>query len=396
MMREVAGSSQERRPAVFVAAVPAMRSRPREGLRETGPVLVVESEGENARIVGAVLALAKPCADDHSGNGGLVEHESCRHVGKRYAVLAGDRGKRGEDSLEHAPSANGVDEALVLHAAPIAEVGRLGPRQPALREQAAGQRAVGKQTNAAREAEIAHCTGSAPIEHGKGDLVRDDWDPLPYQHSEVVGIEVGDADVSDEALLAQPRELARSVEVGEVLEAPPMKLQEVDGRDVEPFQAKLDPGAYDLGRHRPRGRAPLGEGDGALAARLSLPRQEPPGDDLSAPVVVGHVERVEPVLRIGGKMGGAHLRVERPSAPLHVGDLPEPGHDATDGQAGRKLGPVGAQGRLAHPQPPILALSALTSSVDISPTVVTLPSVIFQSRNGPVMSPYLSKVTGPM
>ena len=40
---------------------------------------------------------------------------------------------------------------------------------------------------------------------------------------------------------------------------------------------------------------------------------------------------------------------------------------------------------------PIFALMALTSSVVISPTVVTLPSVIFHRRNGPVMSPYLSK-----
>jgi hypothetical protein len=36
----------------------------------------------------------------------------------------------------------------------------------------------------------------------------------------------------------------------------------------------------------------------------------------------------------------------------------------------------------------IFAFSALTSSVVISPTVITLPSVIFQSPNGPVMSPY--------
>jgi hypothetical protein len=35
----------------------------------------------------------------------------------------------------------------------------------------------------------------------------------------------------------------------------------------------------------------------------------------------------------------------------------------------------------------IFALIAFTSSVDISPSVVTLPSTIFHRRNGPVMSP---------
>ena len=42
------------------------------------------------------------------------------------------------------------------------------------------------------------------------------------------------------------------------------------------------------------------------------------------------------------------------------------------------------------------ALICSTSSALISPTVVTSPSLIRHSRNGPVMSPYWSKLTGPM
>ena len=60
----------------------------------------------------------------------------------------------------------------------------------------------------------------------------------------------------------------------------------------------------------------------------------------------------------------------------------------------RSRGDGGARRRHAWPQS--LAFSAATSSAEISPVVVTLPSLIFHSRNGPEMSPYLSKLTGPM
>ena len=76
-----------------------------------------------------------------------------------------------------------------------------------------------------------------------------------------------------------------------------------------------------------------------------------------------------------------------------------------DVESGRKRDAIG---RVGHRRPlkleeargryglAIFAFSALTSSVLISPTVVTLPSVIFHKRNGPVMSPYWSNETGPM
>jgi hypothetical protein len=47
-------------------------------------------------------------------------------------------------------------------------------------------------------------------------------------------------------------------------------------------------------------------------------------------------------------------------------------------------------------QPPMPALISPTSSALISPTVVTSPFWIRQSRNGPVMSPYWSNDTGPI
>ncbi len=117
--------------------------------------------------------------------------------------------------------------------------------------------------------------------------------------------------------------------------------------------------------------------------------------------MIRHVEGVEARRRIGGERVGAARGIERPARALLVGDLPQAGDDARDREVGRE-GDAGqrrhgrqALGGPAH-WPAILALRALTASVLISPVVVTLPSVIFHRRNGPVMSPNVSKLTGPM
>ena len=133
--------------------------------------------------------------------------------------------------------------------------------------------------------------------------------------------------------------------------------------------------------------------------------QEPAGDQFRAAVVVGHVERVEARAGVFEHGRRSRLRVEELAAALHVGDLPEAADNARDVESRRKRDAIG---RVGHRRPlklrrrgaamasAIFAFSALTSSVLISPTVVTLPSVIFHKRNGPVMSPYWSNETGPM
>ena len=109
--------------------------------------------------------------------------------------------------------------------------------------------------------------------------------------------------------------------------------------------------------------------------------------------MVRHVETVEAGRRIGGERVGAAFGVERRAAALLVGDLPEAGEDARDREVGRERDPRERRRRHFVPS---FAFKALTSSVLISPVVVTLPSVIFHRRNGPVMSPYWSKLTGPI
>ena len=394
VVRQVAGRGEEGRLAVFVAAIARRRAGEREGRLQRGAILLVEDEREEPGIVGAVLALAEAGADDRRGDGRLVEHPARGNIGQRRAVLRRGAVERGQNALEDGPSADGIDETLVLHPAPIGEIGRLGRAKPAARQEAAGQRAIGEQADGVGAAERAHHAGRAAVEHREGDLVRDDRDALADQNAQMVGVEIGDPDMADQPLLAQPLQFVRRVEISEMIERPPMELEEVDRLDAEAPQTLLDAGANDGGRHRPRLRAPFGEGDRAPAPGRALARQEPAGDQFGRAIMVGHVERVEAVADIGGKVVRRLFRVERRAPALHVGDLPQAGDDSADREAGRELGPL--RTRHGGHQPPIFALRALTSSVDISPTVVTLPSVIFHRRNGPVMSPYLSKATGPM
>ena len=136
MMAEVARRGEEGRPAILVAAVAGNTGGVGQGGVDARMVLVVEGEGEQAQIVGPVLALAEPRADDDRGHRRLLEHPAGRDVGDRDAVAARDLGQRGEDALQHGPAADGVDEALVLHLAPVADrvPGSGRPTQRSLRK----------------------------------------------------------------------------------------------------------------------------------------------------------------------------------------------------------------------------------------------------------------------
>ena len=90
MVAEIAGCGEIRRPAVFVAAIAGDRRRRGEGLVEPRAVLGVEREAESREVVGAVLALAEPRADDGRGDRLVLEHPARRDIGDRDAMLSRD------------------------------------------------------------------------------------------------------------------------------------------------------------------------------------------------------------------------------------------------------------------------------------------------------------------
>ena len=152
-----------------------------------------------------------------------------------------------------------------------------------------------------REAKRAHLLPSAAIQHRETDLVGRNRDAVLDEYPQVRRVEVGHADMADQAFLTQHRQLDERIQVGRMLEAPPVKLQQVNRINAQPVEAALHAGAHDRSGHRTRRRAPLREYGWAIRARVfsrAKPLEKAPADDLSAAVVIGHVEAVEARARV--------------------------------------------------------------------------------------------------
>ena len=301
---------------------------------------------EQTQIVGPVLALAGPGADDHRGHRRLLEHPARGDVGDRDAVPARHLGQRREHALQHRPAADGVDEALVLHLAPVADLRcrRLGRAEPAVGEEAAGERAVGQQADPVLPAEVAHLLAGTAVEQREADLVGRDLDPLAGQHAQMVGVEIGHPQLRDPALAAQRHQLAHRIEIGRVLEQPPMQLQQVDPVDAEASETAADAGAHHVAGHLPGHRAPFGE-HGGPGGSGRQPAEQPADNVLRTAVMVGHVEAVEACRDVVGQRVGRPVLVQWAAVTLHVGHLPQAGHDPADleARAPARGGPAGSR-----------------------------------------------------
>ena len=145
---------------------------------------------------------------------------------------------------------------------------------------------------------------------------------------------VGQAKVTDEAAGLQLLKVEQRFEPARIGIVPGVVLQEVDRLDAEARERALH-GRADLGLRDPsRLRDPFRE---ELHALLRRSRPEEARDHLGRPVVIGHVESREPGVDVGPHRRRRAIEIERPPVALHVGELPEPGEDARDGQIGRQV-----------------------------------------------------------
>ena len=71
------------------------------------------------------------------------------------------------------------------------------------------------------------------------------------------GVEIGDADLSDQSLLPETRDFMQGIEPGGMLEGPPVKLQQIDPLDAKTVKPRLNSGPNDVCRHRTGFRAPF-------------------------------------------------------------------------------------------------------------------------------------------
>ena len=163
-MAQIAGCREERRFPVLIAAIARHGLCCCERLLDACHVGSIELEFEQALIVGAMLALAEPRADDHGGDRRLLHDPARGDVRDRDTVLSGNRAQCLKQGLQDRPAANDIDEALVLRLAPIRDLGWFGSAVPFFGKEAACKRAIGEQPDAVLEAERAHGTRGAPVE----------------------------------------------------------------------------------------------------------------------------------------------------------------------------------------------------------------------------------------
>ena len=173
----------------------------------------------------------------------------------------------------------------------------------------------------------------------------------------MVGVEIGHAQMRDAALALELGQPAHGVEIARVVEQPPVELQQVDALDPQARQAAADAGAHHVGRHVAGLGAPFGQHRRASWPPAGISEQ-PAGDLLGTAVVVGHVEGVEARVGIGAQGLGGTVEIQRPTVALHVRDLPQPGHDAADLEAGGELAALGPGRRaLGHAVSSAMVLS---------------------------------------
>ena len=111
--------------------------------------------------------------------------------------------------------------------------------------------------------------------------------------NESFGVEIGQGQAVDLALVAQRRQLLQCVQVTLVTVFPPVELQQVQTLDAHAPQGYVHVVLNDLARHRTRARHPLGEclyfGPGGVAPFRRQSPAELADEVLSRPVVVGQV-----------------------------------------------------------------------------------------------------------
>src|SRR5579863_10035706 len=113
----------------------------------------------------------------------------------------------------------------------------------------------------------------------------------------------------------------KRVEPGQMLETPPMKLQQIDLFDAEPVEPLLNAATHDLRFHRTRRGTPFRESD--RPAPRVITREQPAGDQFGATIVVGHVERIEALPRVRFERVRGLFGVERRAVLFEIGNLPE-------------------------------------------------------------------------
>ena len=233
MVTQIAGRREERRLAVLVAAVAGNRvQRGERRLQLLRDRRWSSAKEKTRRCVVDVLALAEPGADDDAGDARLLEHVAGGHVGDRDAVPRGHTVRcRGSTRCSASQPAGDADEAAVLHLRP-----RAGAFPVGLVAGRASDRSASRRRACRRRADATPCArqnGASARPRARSSSENDTWFeitsmPLAMHHVEMRRVDVGQAQMADQALALQVLQDETALEPARIGIVPRMKLQQID------------------------------------------------------------------------------------------------------------------------------------------------------------------------
>ena len=124
---------------------------------------VIERKREDREIVGRCSRSPRRAPTMTAATAGCSSTQRVATLAMETPCFAAISAHAARMALEHLPAADPVDEALVLHRAPVGEVARRRLRlaEPFLAQQPAGERAVGQKLRCPRRDRTRSCSPAA-------------------------------------------------------------------------------------------------------------------------------------------------------------------------------------------------------------------------------------------
>ena len=164
----------------------------------------------------------------------------------------------------------------------------------------------------------------------------------------MIGVEIGQPEVRDLSFLTESGQNLQRIDITGVTIVPPVKLEQVDALDPEPFEPLGHACANHLLAHLSRLGTPLGADP---HGKIGPARHQFACDQFGAAVVIGHVETVEAALGVVSKRTRRHRAIELRPASLHVGNLPQTGEQSRQLQTRGQFDTVRHDRTRAHDTP---------------------------------------------
>src|SRR4051812_10748821 len=191
------------------------------------------------------------CTNNDGGDSFALQHGSRGYSSNIAGVLVSDFAQGAQQLLEKIPAAEIINDQLVFDQRTVGDpVSRLGPVQPTVRQEPAGDSSITQQSDTPGLTGLDHAVQRASIQKRVLQLMCDHRNSRVQQLHQAWNIEVGYTNVRDLALESQATEGHRGLHIAWHRIVPPVELHEVQPVGTQPLQRAIH-NALDMSRIDP-------------------------------------------------------------------------------------------------------------------------------------------------